>query len=134
MEWADAWIFGSPVYQGQVSGQAKTIMDRCRALVARDPKVFANKVGMGIAVGGDRTGGQEQTIHTILDFYIINEMVAVGGGSFGANLGGTVWSKDMGRKFDAEADKEGLRTVRKTVRKLVEIAAMYKQQENRTDK
>ena len=41
-------------------------------------------------------GGQEIAIRSILDFYVISEMIPVGGGSFGANLGGTFWSKDKG--------------------------------------
>jgi multimeric flavodoxin WrbA len=72
MTWADAWIIGTPVYQGTVSAQTKTIMDRCRAIVAKDRKAFLNKVGMGIADGGDRIGGQEPSIQTILNFYVIS--------------------------------------------------------------
>ncbi len=123
LEWADAWILASPVYQGQVSGQLKTVMDRCRALVAGNPKVFENKIGAGIAVGGDRTGGQDPTLQTIIDFYIINEMIPVGGGSFGANLGAAIWSKDKGAK-GSEEDEEGLRSILRTVDRLIKVAAL----------
>ncbi|MFZ2499822.1 flavodoxin family protein [Methanosarcina sp.] len=125
MMWADAWIMGTPVYQGTVSAQTKTIMDRCRAVVARDPKVFLNKVGMGIADGGDRIGGQEPAIQTILNFYVISEMIPVGGGSFGANLGGTFWSRDKGAEGVAE-DAEGMKSLRKTLKKLIQTAQMVK--------
>jgi multimeric flavodoxin WrbA len=125
MIWADAWIIGTPVYQGTVSAQTKTIMDRCRAVVARDPKVFLNKVGMGIADGGDRIGGQEPAIQTILNFYVINEMIPVGGGSFGANLGGTFWSKDKGAEGISE-DAEGMRSLRRTLKKLIQTTQMVK--------
>ncbi|MFW9831521.1 MAG: flavodoxin family protein, partial [Candidatus Thorarchaeota archaeon] len=54
MEWADAYILGSPVYQGNISGQLKTLLDRTRALVAQKPDVFDGKIGAGIAIGGDR--------------------------------------------------------------------------------
>jgi multimeric flavodoxin WrbA len=94
MEWAEAFILGSPVYQGSISGQLKTLLDRTRALVARNPTVFEGKIGTGIAVGGDRAGGQEPTLRTIHDFYIINRIFSTGGGAFGANLGATIWSKD----------------------------------------
>jgi multimeric flavodoxin WrbA len=123
LEWANAWILASPVYQGQISGQLKAILDRCRAVVAKNPKVFENKVGAAIAVGGDRNGGQDPTLQTIIDFYIINEMIPVGGGSFGANLGAAIWSKDKGAK-GAEADEEGLRTIRRTVDRLLKVAAL----------
>ncbi len=113
---ADGIIIGTPVYQGNITGQLKTVMDRCRAIVAKNPKVLRNKVGMGIAVGGDRNGGQEIALRTIHDFYIINEMIPVGGGSFGANLGATFWSKDKGKNGIIE-DKEGLRVLKKTLNK-----------------
>lgn len=125
MIWADAWIIGTPVYQGTVSAQTKTIMDRCRAVVAKNPKIFLNKVGMGIADGGDRMGGQEPAIQTILNFYVINEMIPVGGGSFGANLGGTFWSKDKGVEGVSE-DSEGMRSLRRTLKRLVQTTQLVK--------
>jgi multimeric flavodoxin WrbA len=125
MIWADAWIIGTPVYQGTLSGQTKVMMDRCRAIVARDPKVFLNKVGAATADGGDRVGGQEPAIQTILNFYVINEMIPVAGGSFGSNLGGTFWSKDKGAEGVAE-DEEGIRSLHRTVDKLIETAKLLK--------
>ena len=121
LEWANAFVLGTPVYQGQVSGQLKAVLDRCRALVARDPKIFENKVGTGIAIGGDRAGGQEQALHSMIDFYLINEMVPVGGGSFGANLGAAFWSKDQGAA-GTEKDEEGLRAMRRIIDRLVKVA------------
>ncbi|MBU2602281.1 MAG: flavodoxin family protein [Actinobacteria bacterium] len=124
MQWAHAWILGSPCYQGQISGQLKSVLDRCRALVAQNPKVFENKIGMGIAVGGDRTGGQEPALHAMIDFYLINEMIPVGGGSFGANLGGSLWSRDKGAE-GAGADQDGLASVRRCVDRLIEVARVF---------
>lgn len=128
MIWADAWIIGTPVYQGTLSAQTKTILDRCRAVVARDPKVFMNKVGAAAAVGGDRIGGQEPAIRAVHDFYVISEMIPVGGGSFGSNLGGTFWSKDKGAEGVAE-DPDGLRSLRRTMKKLMETAQLIKKAE-----
>ncbi|WP_319509035.1 flavodoxin family protein [uncultured Methanolobus sp.] len=125
MLWADAWIIGTPVYQGTLSAQTKTIMDRCRAVVARDPKAFMNKVGAATAVGGDRIGGQEPAIQTILNFYVISEMIPVGGGSFGSNLGGTFWSRDKGAQGVAE-DSEGIRSLHRTVNKMIKTAIAMK--------
>lgn len=123
MEAADAWLLATPVYQGNVSGQLKAVMDRCRAVVARDPNVFKNKVGAAIAVGGDRVGGQEPSITAIHAFYLANKMIPVSGGPFGSNLGGTVWSHDK-RAEGAAADKVGLRSVHRTVERLVEVAQL----------
>ena len=121
--WADAFIIGTPVYQGTISGQTKVMLDRCRAIVAKDPKVFRNKVGAALAVGGDRIGGQELAIQAILEYYIINEMIPVGGGSFGANIGGTFWSKDKGAEGVKE-DSEGFRSLYKTMDRLMKVALL----------
>jgi multimeric flavodoxin WrbA len=115
---AEAFVFASPVYNGGVSGQLKTVMDRCRALLAADKNVFKGKPGMAIAVGGDRIGGQELAIQQILTFFILNGIVPISGGSFGANLGATFWSRDS--LEGVKKDDEGFRSLRKTIRKFVE--------------
>ncbi len=120
LKWADAVIIGTPVYQGTLSGQTKVIIDRCRALVASDPKILKNKVGASIACGGDRMGGQELAIQAILNFYLISEMIPVGGGSFGANMGVTFWSKDK-RAEGVKEDTEGFKSLYKTVDRLVNV-------------
>lgn len=125
VEWADGIIFGTPVYQGNLSAQTKTVMDRCRAIVAKDPDILRNKVGTALAVGGDRVGGQEIAIQSIHHFYIISEMIPVGGGSFGANLGGTFWSQDRLAEGAAE-DEEGHRSMRKTMNRMMKTMALMK--------
>ncbi len=91
---ANGIIFASPVYNGGVSAQTKAVMDRMRAAVAADKNFFKGKIGMGIVSGGDRNGGQEFALMQIHNFFLINGMIGVGGGFFGANLGATFWSKD----------------------------------------
>lgn len=125
LKWADALIIGTPVYQGMVSGQTKVIMDRCRAIAAQDPHFILNKPGAALAVGGDRIGGQEPSIQAILNFYIINEALPAGGGSFGANLGGAFWSQDRGAE-GARDDVEGLKSMRKTVNRLMKLTLFSK--------
>jgi multimeric flavodoxin WrbA len=120
---ADAWILGTPVYQGEMSGQLKTVLDRCRAVVARDRHAFRNKGGMGIAIGGDRSGGQEPALQSLVDFYLINEMIPVGGGAFGANLGAAVWSRDKGAD-GVKADEEGTAAVHHVVDRLIEVTQL----------
>ncbi len=123
MEAADAWLLGTPVYQGTLSGQLKAVLDRCRAVAARDIDAFRDKVGAAVAVGGDRAGGQELAIMGIHAFYLANKMIPVSGGPFGANFGGTIWSGDEGAE-GAEADRVGMESVRDTVRRLVEVARL----------
>lgn len=121
LEWADAYFLGSPVYQGNISGQLKTLLDRTRAMVAKKPTVFEGKIGAAAAVGGDRVGGQEPTLRSIHDFYTINLIFSIGGGAFGANLGATIWSKDK-KAAGAEADKQGLKTLHKTIDRLISVS------------
>jgi multimeric flavodoxin WrbA len=125
IEAANALLIGTPVYNGSISGQLKTFMDRCRALIAENPKAFKNKVGAGVAVGGDRAGGQELALITIHSFYQASNVICTGGGPFGSNLGGTVWSQDLGRE-GARKDKEGLKTVQKTVDRLITLTEKRK--------
>jgi multimeric flavodoxin WrbA len=106
---ASGIIIATPVYNGGISSQLKTIMDRCRALVASNRNFFKYKFGIAIAVGGDRMGGQELAIQQIMTFYILNGIIPISGGPFGANLGATFWSKDT--LEDVIKDDEGLEQV-----------------------
>jgi multimeric flavodoxin WrbA len=124
-EWADAILIGTPVYQGTLSGQTKAVLDRMRAFAASNPHGLREKVGAAIADGGDRIGGQEPAIRTITDFYLINEMIPLGGGAFGANLGATFWSQDKG-VAGVEADKAGLKSLYKTVNRVMGVCVMIK--------
>jgi multimeric flavodoxin WrbA len=114
---AQGIIIASPVYYGGISAQTKALMDRCRALVAADKHFFKDKIGMAIAVGGDRIGGQELAIQQIISFYIINGVIPVSGGFFGANLGATFWSKDTLKGIIE--DTEGYVSLKKTINEFV---------------
>jgi len=116
---AKGLVIATPVYNGGISAQTKAVMDRCRALFAADKNAFRCKVGMAIAVGGDRAGGQELAIQQIITFYVLNGVIPVSGGAFGANLGATFWSKDTLR--DVKQDEDGFRSLRKTVTKFAEV-------------
>jgi multimeric flavodoxin WrbA len=116
-------IFASPVYNGGVSAQTKTVMDRMRAVVAADKNFFKGKIGMGIALGGDRIGGQEAVLQQIITFYILNGMIPVSGGFFGANLGATFWTKDT--LEGVKLDDEGFRSLKKTIKRFSEYLELY---------
>ena len=116
-------IIATPVYNGGISAQTKAIMDRCRAVVAADRNFFKHKIGMGITLGGDRAGGQEQALQQILTFYILNGIIPVSGGFFGANLGATFWTKDT--LEGAKQDDEGFRSLKKTVKRFAEFLKKY---------
>jgi multimeric flavodoxin WrbA len=116
---AEGLVIATPVYNGGISAQTKAVMDRCRALFAADKDVLRYKVGMAIAVGGDRVGGQELAIQQIMTFYVLNGVIPVSGGPFGANLGATFWSRDTLK--DVKQDEEGFKSLRKTVKRFADL-------------
>lgn len=115
---ADGIIMASPMYNGSISAQIKAVMDRCRALGAEDVNLLKGKVGMSIAVGGDRAGGQELAIQQINTYYILSGIIPVSGGPFGANLGAVFWSQDT--LDGVKEDDYGFKTLKKTLKRFVE--------------
>jgi multimeric flavodoxin WrbA len=112
---AEGIIMATPVYNGGLSAQLKAAMDRCRALGASDFDFMRFKVGMAIAVGGDRIGGQELAIQQIHTFYILTGAIPVSGGAYGANMGANFWSQDTLK--GVKEDEQGFRSLRKTVKR-----------------
>lgn len=84
---ADGVIMSSPVYFGDMTGLAKTFIDRLRPL--RNVHAFKYKVCGAIATGGFRNGGQETTIHSIYDFFLIQGGIVVGDDRPTAHFGAT---------------------------------------------
>lgn len=115
-------VIATPVYNGSMSAQTKIVIDRTRAALAVNPKALKLLPGMAIAVGGDRMGGQELALQQIHAFFILNGMIPVSGGFFGANLGATFWSRDT--LEGAKEDLEGFRSLRKTTKKFAEILTL----------
>jgi len=113
-------VIATPVYNGSMSAQTKIVIDRTRAALAANPKALRLLPGMAIAVGGDRMGGQELAVQQIHAFFVLNGMIPVSGGFFGANLGATFWSRDT--LEGVKEDQEGFRSLRKTTKKFAEMA------------
>jgi multimeric flavodoxin WrbA len=121
---AQGLIMATPIYNGGLSANLKAVMDRCRALGAVDFNFLQYKVGMGIAVGGDRAGGQELAMQQILTYYILNGAIPVSGGAFGANLGANFWSQDT--LDGVKNDDEGFKSLRKTIKRFSTFLEKYK--------
>ncbi len=87
-------------------------------------KTFSKaKSAWASCAGGDRNGGQEFALMQIHNFFIINGMIPVGGGFFGANLGATFWSKDT--LDGVKLDEEGFRSLKKTTKRFAEYLELY---------
>lgn len=115
---AEGIIIGTPVYNGGITAQTKAVLDRTRAIVATNPKVFEGKKGIAVAIGGDRIGGQELAIQQIITFYLLNGIIPLSGGFFGSNIGATFWSKDT--LESVKADEEGFKSLKKTVKRFLD--------------
>ena len=121
---AEGIILATPVYNGGLSANLKSVMDRCRALGAVDFNFLRYKVGMGIAVGGDRMGGQELAMQQIITYYVLNGAIPISGGAFGSNLGANFWSQDSLK--GVKMDEEGFRSLRKTVKRFAIFLEKFK--------
>ena len=132
-------ILATPVYFGQMTGQMKTFMDRTEPLLryAKSRWKFAlkNKVGGGIAVGGNRNGGQETTLQGIHHFFLVHDMIVVGTGPDerpGCYLGAAATTHPKrGRVKDAvKEDGLGLRAARILGRRVAEVAILLEKSRN----
>lgn len=117
---SDAFIIASPVYDMTITAQLTSVFNRLRPSYLVYPGKLKYKPGGAITTGGTRHGGQEFTLQTILNFYLMHEMFAVGGLG-GCYNGGKIWSKDN-KAQGAIDDLVGLDTVRKLGKAIGEAA------------
>ena len=110
---ADGIILATPVQSGGISSNLSTIMDRTRALEAIDYNLLRGKIGMSIAVGGDRTGGQDFAHLKNITYFMIHGIIPVSGGPFGSNLGASFWSNDS--LEDVKEDEYGMESLDRTL-------------------
>ena len=110
---ADGIIIATPLHSGGISAEILSIFERTRALEAVDIHLLRGKIGMSIAVGGDRDGGQSSAHLQIITYYMIHGIIPVSGGAFGSNLGASFRSQDLLEK--AEEDECGFDSLEKTL-------------------
>ena len=110
---ADGIILATPVQSGSISANLSMIMDRTRALEAIDYNLLRGKIGMSIAVGGDRTGGQDFAHLANITYFMIHGIIPVSGGPFGSNLGASFWSQDS--IDEIKEDDYGMESLNRTL-------------------
>jgi multimeric flavodoxin WrbA len=74
LEWAEAVVFGTPVYMNSMTAQLKAVFDRCRPLWWVNQRLVGKVVAV-LAVGAGRFGGQEKAADDVLSCAIHNGMV-----------------------------------------------------------
>lgn len=110
---ADGIILATPIQSGSISSNLSVIMDRTRALEAIDYNILRGKIGMSIAVGGDRTGGQDFAHLANITYFMIHGIIPVSGGPFGSNLGASFWSQDSLEEI--KNDTYGMESLERTL-------------------
>ncbi|MBE7051192.1 MAG: flavodoxin family protein [Ruminococcaceae bacterium] len=81
MKAADAVVFASPVYFGTMSGELKCLFDKTRDIRANN--ALLGKLGIAVACGASKYGGQEKTVDAIHDCMLVDGMTIVGPSSSG---------------------------------------------------
>lgn len=109
---ADGIIMSSPVYFGDMTGLAKSFIDRLRPL--RNTHEFKYKVCGAISTGGFRNGGQETTISSIHDFFKIQGGIIVCDNMPTCHYGSTGYG-------DTSADEVGIITAINLATRMVDI-------------
>lgn len=120
---SDGIILATPVQSGSVSANLSIIMDRTRALEAVDYNILRGKIGMSIAVGGDRTGGQDFAHLSNITYFMIHGIIPVSGGPFGSNLGASFWSQDSAEEI--RKDEYGMESLERTLHEFENFLNKY---------
>jgi multimeric flavodoxin WrbA len=77
IEWADAIVFGSPVYMGTMSAQLKAVFDRARSLWRKEGGML-NKPA-GVLVVGEGTWGRQEFALQSIEWAAVNHGMVVAG-------------------------------------------------------
>ncbi len=74
----DGIILASPVYSGNVSANLQTILERIGVIcdMNKESQLLSRKVGAALAVA--RRGGALNTLDTLVNFFLIQDMYLVG--------------------------------------------------------
>lgn len=120
---ADGIILASSVQSGGISSNLAAVMDRTRALEAVDYNILRGKIGMSIAVGGDRTGGQDVVHLKNIIYFMIHGIIPVSGGPFGSNLGASFWSNDSLEEI--KKDDYGYQSLKRTLNEFINFLEKY---------
>lgn len=105
---ADAIILGSPVYYAGIAGTMKCFCDRSFYVASANGGWFDGKVGTAVVAA--RRGGTTATFSG-LNYYLQISKMLIAGSSYWNNIHGAL-------PGEAEADEEGLQTVRNAARNI----------------
>jgi len=99
---ADGFLIGSPTYFGNVTPQAKALIDRAGYVAMGNGNLFKRKVGAGVAV--NRRAGALETLQSINNLFLISQMIVPG-----SSYWNVITALAPG---EIEKDEEGIRTMK----------------------
>ncbi len=111
---ADAIVLGSPVYYAGIAGTMKSFCDRVFYVASANGGLFEGKAGAAL-VAVRRSGGS--AAYAGLNYYLTISKMLVPGSSYWNIVHGALAG-------EAEADAEGLQTVRNTAKNLAWLLRM----------
>jgi len=102
MQSADGIILASPTYFADVSAEMKALIDRCGMVARANGNFLRRKLGAGVVAV--RRGGGMHVLHSLQNFFLINEMIIPGS---------SYWNIAFGREIgEVDHDAEGIETMR----------------------
>ncbi len=111
---ADAIVLGSPVYYAGIAGTMKSFCDRVFYVASANGGMFDGKVGAAL-VAARRSGGS--AAYAGLNYYLTISKMLIAGSSYWNIVHGALAG-------EAEADAEGLQTVRNTAKNIAWLLRM----------
>lgn len=118
-EWADAFVFASPVHYGGVTGMAKSVMGR---LFHSSGTLLKKKPAFAIAIG--RRGGHIGALWEMEKFFTFNEMPIASS---------NYWPIVHAATRDAvEKDAEGIHTLKIATKNLFWLASLIEGEKQQT--
>jgi len=124
---ADGIIVGSPVYDMTYNAQLACLFNRFRSRsldLHQTIRPFGHKVGGAIAVGGSRNGGQELAVTNILNFFLSQGMIVLGGERW-ENAGSYFFSNDK-KRWDVDHDPSATQTAIHLGNRVASLATVIK--------
>ncbi|MDO8692159.1 MAG: flavodoxin family protein [Dehalococcoidia bacterium] len=126
---ADGLFLCTPVYIGRMTGPMANFLNRLRVLVHgnKHSGKLKNKVGAGFAVVWFRNGGIETALLSLVQSFMIFEMIPVGAGMPSLFGSAGVTSQNGTGKFDPDdyhevlKDAYGMRTAKHVAQRAVEL-------------
>ena len=112
----DGVIIGSPVYFFNVPSLLRAFFERCTCLFQQlwheefpfSPPDWTKTAAGAIAVGFHRHGGVEHALETILEWFLVNGFVCVGGDY----IGGGAWQLEEASKEAVHNDSIGMQAAK----------------------